>query len=76
MIESDLTHPSHAYFSIVLQEMFALRYVLFGERLTTSLDFATLFNELPLELRKMENYKEFEKQLKNILNHIYYESLS
>ena len=26
---------------------------------------AKVFTELPLELRKIENYKEFEKQLKN-----------
>ena len=26
---------------------------------------AKVFNELPLELRKIENYKEFERQLKN-----------
>ena len=28
---------------------------------------AKVFNELPLELCKIENYKEFEKQLKNHL---------
>ena len=28
---------------------------------------AKVLNELPLELRKIENYKEFEKQLKNNL---------
>ena len=28
---------------------------------------AKVFNELPMELRKIENCKEFEKQLKNDL---------
>ena len=29
---------------------------------------AKVYNELPLELRKIENYEEFEKQLKDYFN--------